>query len=129
MPQTTQVLSSPTPKVLILGLVAYGAGASTLYHLNRRDKHQDKMLAAGIVIGGLLGISSNMDGETILFIILPWIVLIALWLSNISHRFWYCNSRHQFWYCSKERHLQYRRSCANCPEARNFRPDYPNSLP
>ncbi|KXH55159.1 hypothetical protein CSAL01_09982 [Colletotrichum salicis] len=103
--KAVQVLSSTTPEMLILGLVAYGAGASTLYHLNRRDKHQDTMLAAGIMIGGFLSISgSYTDGGAIFYELLPWAVLVALCLSNMSyrlnrndgHRPWYCDTGHRY---------------------------------
>ncbi|KAI3545758.1 hypothetical protein CSPX01_04682 [Colletotrichum filicis] len=81
-----QVISNPTPGMLVLGLITYGIGASTLYHLNHRDKYQDATLAAGIVIGACLGIFTNMEGQAILLRILPWAVLVALWLSEIGHR-------------------------------------------
>ncbi|KAK1689243.1 hypothetical protein BDP55DRAFT_654706 [Colletotrichum godetiae] len=83
-----RVLSSSTPAVLILGLVAYGTGASTLYHLNHRDKYRDTMLTGSILLGFCLGIVWEMDGQTILLRILPWTVLVALWLSNAKLRFY-----------------------------------------
>ncbi|KAK1498555.1 hypothetical protein CTAM01_07284 [Colletotrichum tamarilloi] len=82
-----QILATPTPRMLMVGLITYGIGASMLYHMNDRHKHQDAVIATGIVIGVCLGIFMDMDGQAILLRILPWAVLIALWLSDMGHQY------------------------------------------
>ncbi|KAK1728642.1 uncharacterized protein BDZ83DRAFT_608738 [Colletotrichum acutatum] len=95
------ILSRPSPEVLILGLVAYGAGASTLYHLNHREKYRDTMLAGGILLGFCVGIAWELDGQSILLRILPWTVLVALSLSNARIQIYgTSNSRPQSSWCS-----------------------------
>ncbi|KXH26815.1 hypothetical protein CNYM01_12887, partial [Colletotrichum nymphaeae SA-01] len=85
--KVAHTFSDPTPGMLMIGLVTYGVGASTVYHLNRQDKHQEAYLATIIVLSVYLGILSEMDGQSILLRILPWGVLIALSLSDLWHRY------------------------------------------
>lgn len=67
-------------------MLAYGAGASTMYHLHRNDRYQNVALAISIGSGIILGMIGLQSLEAIMLHILPWTVLLALLLSAVGHR-------------------------------------------
>ncbi|KAK2776065.1 hypothetical protein CKAH01_12589 [Colletotrichum kahawae] len=59
------ILPKPDPGIVAMAIVAFGAGVSTMYHLNRDDEFQDKILAAGMTLafiaGTILSRASNLS--------------------------------------------------------------------
>ncbi|EQB57403.1 hypothetical protein CGLO_02469 [Colletotrichum gloeosporioides Cg-14] len=79
-------MSNPSPVALGIAMLAYGAGTSTMYHLNRNDRFQDAVLTMGISIGLIAGILVGHKFEAIILHVLPWAVFLALSLSTLGHR-------------------------------------------
>ncbi|KAE9576038.1 hypothetical protein CGMCC3_g7941 [Colletotrichum fructicola] len=79
-------LRDGSPGLFITTMLVYGAGASTIYHLNRNDRYQDTILAAGITLSVLLGQIVRIRLEDIILQIVPWMTLLALGVSTIYHR-------------------------------------------
>ncbi|KAF5525541.1 Fumagillin beta-trans-bergamotene synthase [Colletotrichum aenigma] len=82
------LLPKPDPGIAAMAIVAFGAGVCTMYHLNRDDELQDKILAAGMTLAFIAGTILGYDAEAIILNILPWTILLALSLSAIVHQIW-----------------------------------------
>lgn len=86
--QLDLLLPKPDPGIAAMAIVAFGAGVCTMYHLNRDDELQDKILAAGMTLAFIAGTILGYDAEAIILNILPWTILLALSLSAIGHQIW-----------------------------------------
>lgn len=102
------LLPKPDPGIAAMAIVAFGAGVCTMYHLNRDDELQDKILAAGMTLAFIAGTILGYDAEAIILNIVPWTILLALSLSAIGHQIWHymawtprsCDSGLPIWTCS-----------------------------